>query len=128
MQRVRRSRRRGAQKRVRSGVGKKASRGGAGERRGVRGSRDQKAASKKGSDRLQGTQGSDRKVHAPPIVPEQNLHAGGVTYAQRYVLCGKPRCARWHGPYWYAYWKAKGKVHSKYVGLRLPDELRKSLK
>jgi len=39
-----------------------------------------------------------------------------LTYERRYVLCGKRGCARLHGPYWYAYWTAGGRVRTVYVG------------
>jgi hypothetical protein len=40
----------------------------------------------------------------------------GITYELRPVLCGKPGCKRHHGPYWYAYWTAGGRVRTAYIG------------
>lgn len=40
----------------------------------------------------------------------------GVTYQQRYVLCGKKKCKRLHGPYWYASWKEGERVRTRYIG------------
>jgi hypothetical protein len=39
-----------------------------------------------------------------------------ITYELRFTLCGKKGCARQHGPYWYAYWTAGGRVRTVYVG------------
>lgn len=39
-----------------------------------------------------------------------------ITYEQRSTLCGKPGCAKLHGPYWYAYWSDGGKVRTVYIG------------
>jgi len=41
-----------------------------------------------------------------------------ATFSLRYVLCGKPDCAKRHGPYWYATWKARtgGRTRNRYVG------------
>ncbi|MBO0790397.1 MAG: tetratricopeptide repeat protein [Ktedonobacteraceae bacterium] len=51
-----------------------------------------------------------------------------VTYRQQFTRCGKQRCRKCregsgHGPYWYAYWSEKGRTMSKYIGIRLPDEI-----
>lgn len=40
----------------------------------------------------------------------------GITYQLERVLCGKGNCAKLHGPYWYAYWKAGGRVRKRYIG------------
>lgn len=40
----------------------------------------------------------------------------GITYERKAVLCGKKGCAKLHGPYWYAYWTAGGRVRSVYIG------------
>lgn len=37
-----------------------------------------------------------------------------VTYQLEHVLCGK--CPKWHGPYWYAYWRIGGKLRKLYIG------------
>ncbi len=39
-----------------------------------------------------------------------------ITYEKRKTKCGKPHCDKWHGPYWYAYWTAGGRVRTVYVG------------
>jgi hypothetical protein len=55
-----------------------------------------------------------------------------VTYEKRIVFCGKPTCSKPHGPYWYAYWTAGGRVRTVYVGKKWrsvesfkPEALRK---
>jgi hypothetical protein len=40
----------------------------------------------------------------------------GITYERKAVLCGKKGCAKLHGPYWYAFWTAGGRVRSVYIG------------
>ncbi len=46
-----------------------------------------------------------------------------ITYRQEYVRCGKERCRSCpHGPYWYAYWKERGRTRSRYIGRHLPGE------
>jgi hypothetical protein len=48
--------------------------------------------------------------------------AGGwatVTYQQELVLCGKPKCRKWHGPYWYAYWTTGSRTRTLYIGKAL---------
>jgi len=40
----------------------------------------------------------------------------GATFRLQLVRCGKARCRKWHGPYWYAYWFAGGRTRSAYVG------------
>lgn len=48
---------------------------------------------------------------------------GKYTYRQEWVKCGKAQCKRCpHGPYWYAYWSEKGKLHKRYIGKNLPHE------
>lgn len=37
-----------------------------------------------------------------------------ATLRRQYVDCG--RCTKWHGPYWYAFWRVGGRVRSAYVG------------
>jgi hypothetical protein len=44
------------------------------------------------------------------------LGDSSVTYQLEYIQCGKPRCRRWHGPYWYAYWNSGGRSRSLYIG------------
>lgn len=48
---------------------------------------------------------------------------GKVSYRLESVTCGKPGCTKCpHGPYWYAYWRERGRVRSRYIGRRLPSE------
>lgn len=54
--------------------------------------------------------------------------ANKITYRQQYTRCGKQRCRKCqegngHGPYWYAYWSEHGRTVSKYIGVRLPDDV-----
>lgn len=53
-----------------------------------------------------------------PAVETRNTREGGrgITYELRPTLCGKPGCKRLHGPYWYAYWTAGGRVKTAYIG------------
>lgn len=50
----------------------------------------------------------------------------GMLVQREKVRCGKAtcKCARGaaHGPYWYGYWSEGGKMRSKYIGKRLPDQ------
>jgi hypothetical protein len=39
-----------------------------------------------------------------------------VVYQRELVQCGKAKCRRWHGPYWYAYTRKDGRARSFYVG------------
>jgi hypothetical protein len=49
--------------------------------------------------------------------------AGGVTYRQELVRCGKPGCTKCpHGPYWYAYYREDGRLRSRYIGRDLPGD------
>jgi hypothetical protein len=40
----------------------------------------------------------------------------GATLRRQKVQCGKARCKKWHGPYWYAFWWADGRTRSAYIG------------
>lgn len=44
------------------------------------------------------------------------LGDSSVTYQLEFVKCGKARCNKWHGPYWYAYWSSGGKTRTLYIG------------
>lgn len=45
------------------------------------------------------------------------------TMRSEWVKCGKAGCGGCpHGPYWYAYWKVKGKLHKEYIGRELPKQ------
>lgn len=53
----------------------------------------------------------------PPLQVKHTRERGrGITYELRHVLCGKAKCRKLHGPYWYAYWTAGGRVRTAYVG------------
>ncbi len=52
--------------------------------------------------------------HVCPV--HDRIGESSVTYQLEHVQCGKPKCRRWHGPYWYAYWTSGGKTRSMYVG------------
>ena len=47
----------------------------------------------------------------------------GATLRLEHVLCGKPKCERQHGPYWYACFKESGRWRKVYIGRDLPPEL-----
>ena len=59
----------------------------------------------------------------PTGEPPTDAH---VTYSRQYRRCRKPGCAvcgpdsPGHGPYWFAYWRQDGKLHSHYLGKRAP--------
>ena len=63
--------------------------------------------------------------------PEVQHDADGWLYRQELVDCGKGgsgrcrKCANGpgHGPYWYRYRWADGKMHKRYVGRTLPESL-----
>lgn len=52
------------------------------------------------------------------------------TFRQQFISCGKKKCRtcggknRTHGPYWYAEWKSGGKTRTRYIGKKLPPEIR----
>lgn len=58
----------------------------------------------------------------------EERHYECKTYQQEKRRCGKAGCRCvvgevaevGHGPYWYAYWKKRGKVRSQYVGKKAP--------
>jgi hypothetical protein len=39
------------------------------------------------------------------------------------VLCGRAKCAKLHGPYWYGYFWHEGRTRKVYIGKHLPPEL-----
>lgn len=54
------------------------------------------------------------------VSPKHDRIAGAsVTYQLERVQCGKAKCRKWHGPYWYAYWTAGGRTRSLYIGKKL---------
>ena len=62
--------------------------------------------------------GVNRQVtHTSPA--HDQLGGSSVTYQLELVQCGKRKCRKWHGPYWYAYWTAGGRTRSLYIGKKL---------
>jgi len=62
-----------------------------------------------------------KKERTPPakqILESRHGNDGrhAITYQLELVRCGKARCERWHGPYWYAYWKTGGRTKKRYIG------------
>jgi hypothetical protein len=60
------------------------------------------------------------------VVEERPARAG--TLRSEMVKCGKIHCRKCergegHGPYWYLYYRRNGKLTSRYVGKRIPDDL-----
>ncbi len=55
-----------------------------------------------------------RVKHVSPA--HDQLGGASVTYQLELVQCGKPKCRKWHGPYWYAYWTSGGRTRSLYIG------------
>jgi hypothetical protein len=60
------------------------------------------------------------------VVEERPASTG--TLRLEMVKCGKTRCKKCregggHGPYWYLYFRRNGKLTSRYIGKRIPDEL-----
>lgn len=56
---------------------------------------------------------------SPELKPLRTKHdprSPGITYQLEYVLCGKAKCRKLHGPYWYAYWKVEQHMRKRYVG------------
>lgn len=52
---------------------------------------------------------------------------GGMHYQQELVKCGRKKCSKWHGPYWYCYYTLDGKRKSKYIGKDLKKGIAKML-
>ena len=75
-------------------------------------------------DRIEEAQAHEEiPVAAGRAVVEQRKTPTG-TYRLELVKCCKPACkvckaAPAHGPYWYAYWKHKGRTRSEYIGKEL---------
>jgi hypothetical protein len=54
--------------------------------------------------------------------PPPDHRVDGARYRQEFVRCGKRGCKSCpHGPYWYAYYREKGRLKSRYIG-RASDE------
>jgi hypothetical protein len=69
-------------------------------------------------------------VSASRAVVEQRKTPTG-TYRLELVKCGKDHCkvcrgGPAHGPYWYAYWKQKGRTRSEYIGKELKQRKAKA--
>lgn len=64
-----------------------------------------------------------KKKKKNPVVevsPRHDRHQGAsVTYQRELIQCGKPKCKRWHGPYWYAYWTTENRSRTLYIGRTL---------
>ena len=64
-----------------------------------------------------------KKRRRNPVVevsPHHDKHDGAsVTYQRELIQCGKPKCKRWHGPYWYAYWTSGNRSRTLYIGRNL---------
>lgn len=57
------------------------------------------------------------ETESPSLLPKPEPLPGAV--CAQYVRCGRPgcKCARGelHGPYWYRFWREKGRQHKAYV-------------
>src|SRR3569623_2209451 len=55
-----------------------------------------------------------------PVVQVATRHdrllGASVTYQLERVRCGKPKCRKWHGPYWYAYFTMGNATRTLYIG------------
>jgi hypothetical protein len=53
------------------------------------------------------------------------------THRLEWIRCGKENCkctrGKLHGPYWYSYYRVKDKITSKYIGKKLPKDIRKKM-
>lgn len=58
------------------------------------------------------------QIHDSRTVMVREL-GGSLTFELRAIQCGKGRCRKWHGPYWYAAQKKEGRTRWVYVGKRL---------
>jgi len=59
-----------------------------------------------------------KKRELKPVRIRHDDRTPGVTYQLEHVLCGKAKCRKLHGPYWYAYWKRNNRLRKKYIGKR----------
>lgn len=59
-----------------------------------------------------------KRKNAPIVVERRNERSDGrgITYQRELVLCGKPKCRKRHGPYWYAYWTQGRRTMTRYIG------------
>ena len=64
-----------------------------------------------------------RQTQEREVVEARHIH--DQLYQLEYVRCGKAECrcaeaeGSLHGPYWYVYWREKGKLKSQYIGKQL---------
>jgi hypothetical protein len=70
--------------------------------------------------------GDQAPRHTANRVIVEQRQARFATLRLELVKCGKPLCRVCkalpaHGPYWYAYWKHKGRTCTKYLGKTLPE-------
>lgn len=65
----------------------------------------------------------DKAMRTPPAAIEPPRHLAGVTYQLKWIQCGKRRCRKWHGPYWYAFARSGKRVKATYIGRTLPPEI-----
>lgn len=52
----------------------------------------------------------------PVETRHETINGRAITYQLEPRECGKARCARLHGPYWYAYYANGGRTTSVYIG------------
>lgn len=57
-----------------------------------------------------------RQPELHPLKQRHDPRSPGVTYQLEHVLCGKAKCRKLHGPYWYAYWKVGKRTRKRYIG------------
>jgi len=61
-----------------------------------------------------------KRCHVSHVCPfHDKLGDSSVTYQLQWMQCGKARCTKWHGPYWYAFWTSGGRSRSLYIGKTL---------
>lgn len=57
-----------------------------------------------------------QKLHSNNI--NRKSLPSNVTMREEYIKCGKECCNKCrHGPYYYGYWREKGKLKKKYIGI-----------
>ncbi len=87
-------------------------------------SSERRALAQKGRGALQPTQAKRRRSSSKGwrIEDSRTLfvpRCGALTFELRWVQCGKARCRKWHGPYWYAEQHRGERVRWVYVGAKL---------
>jgi hypothetical protein len=65
--------------------------------------------------------GSKGGARTPRLEASRTLECDGraITFELRWIQCGKARCRKWHGPYWYAEQRKGDRVRWVYVGREL---------